>query len=71
VALSAGARVSLGSLSVTEIGALCVELERPDDQILACRLDDLFGDQPQFVDLQDGLARITGSACGKGTFVEQ
>jgi len=36
--------VSLGSLSVTENGALCVALERPDDQILARRLDDLFGD---------------------------
>ncbi len=30
-------------------------LEGTDDEVLARRLDDLLGDQPQFVDLQNAL----------------
>ncbi len=50
-----GSWLSLGTLSVTEIGALDVALERPDDQVLACGLDDFFRDQSQFVNLEDAL----------------
>jgi hypothetical protein len=47
--------LSLGSLSVTDINALCVGLERTDDQILARCLDDLFSDQPQIIVVRDAL----------------